>query len=246
MDKKLTYIPPKPQPSPTAISLRGVSQRFDARGFVLEDVNLELRRSDFMAITGPNGGGKTTLLRILLRLLKPTRGSVEYLAPDGSPAPDLRIGYLPQKSAVDARFPITVEEVIALGLMGRGATVDNPQKRVDDMLRRLDLKEKASTPIGLLSGGQLQRALLGRAVIADPAVIVLDEPLSYLDKRFERRLYEMLTEIRRERPSTAIALVSHEMTEIASMATRHIVVDRRIHVCHSASHLVHYDCDVTD
>lgn len=225
-----------------AIRLTGIGMRY-GRKEVLDDITLDINRGDFVAITGPNGGGKTTLLRIMLKLLRPTAGSVSYLDSSGLPAPGLTIGYLPQKSAVDAGFPITVEEVIRLGLMGPEAPRDNVDARVAAMLARLELESKAGSPVGELSGGQFQRALLGRALVAEPEVVILDEPLSYLDKHFEHELYAMLQEVKSERPDTAIALVSHEMSEIAAMATRHVVIDRTLHVCHSATHLVHYDCD---
>ncbi|MDE6587558.1 MAG: metal ABC transporter ATP-binding protein [Paramuribaculum sp.] len=226
-----------------AIRLTDVGMHY-GRKEVLKNITLDINRGDFMAITGPNGGGKTTLLRIMLGLLRPTAGSVSYLDCHGNQAPRLTIGYLPQKSAVDARFPITVEEVIRLGLMGPEAPHDNVDARVADMLARLELEVKAGSPVGELSGGQFQRALLGRALVAEPEVVILDEPLSYLDKHFEHELYGMLQEVKSVRPDTAIALVSHEMSEIAAMATRHVIIDHTLHICHSATHLVHYDCDL--
>lgn len=226
---------------PTVIRLSSVAVGYDRRK-VFTDLSLDIDRGDFIAVTGPNGGGKTTLLRIILRLLRPSSGTVSYLSPTGAPCPGLSIGYLPQKSSVDSRFPITVREVIRLGLMGPSAPAGDHEARVDDMIRRLELESKASSPIGRVSGGQLQRTLLGRALIAEPEVIVLDEPLSYLDKHFEHRLYDMLNEIKTGRPLAAVILVSHEMSEIAAMATRHIVVDHGVHICRSASHMVHYDC----
>ena len=93
--------------------------------------------------------------------------------------------------------------------------------------------------IGRLSGGQLQRALLARAIISRPEVLVLDEPLSYLDKQFEHRIYDIIASMA---PTTTIILVSHEMSTIAAMANRHIIVDRKLHICHSANHFIHYDC----
>ena len=99
----------------TIISLRGVTQRWDQRT-VLQGVDLDINRGDFIAITGPNGGGKTTLLRIILKLLKPTAGTVTYLH-EGNPVKKLSIGYLPQKNMIDSRFPITVSEVVASGLI---------------------------------------------------------------------------------------------------------------------------------
>ena len=160
---------------------------------ILDAVNLTVNRGDFIAITGPNGGGKTTLLRIILKLLKPTSGKVDYLNPDGAVSERLPIGYLPQKNMIDSRFPITVEEVVASGLLSeKGVTKENLKKRVDETLALIDLQPHARQTIGTLSGGQLQRALLGRALISNPSILVLDEPLSYIDKRFEGRLYDLL------------------------------------------------------
>ncbi len=224
-----------------AIRLSAIGMTFDHKQ-VLKDISVDFNRGDFVAVTGPNGGGKTTLLRIILQLVRPTTGSVEYLAPDGKPFRSLPIGYLPQKSSVDSKFPITVRDVVRLGLMGPLAPKDNVDERVAEMLAVLELEEKASTPIGMISGGQLQRTLLGRALIANPEVLVLDEPLSYLDKHFEHKLYSILERIMQDRPHTAIILVSHEMTEIAAMANRHLIIDHTLHVCRSASHMAHYDC----
>lgn len=228
--------------SSVIISLDGVAVSYGRRE-VLAGVDLGISRGDFIAVTGPNGGGKTTLMRVILRLLSPTSGKVRYLDGSGCECAGLRIGYLPQKSAVDSRFPITVDEAVRMGLMGPGAPGGDAAERVSAMLEQVELADKASTPVGELSGGQFQRVLLARALVAEPAVVVLDEPLSYLDKHFEHRLYAMLADIRSARPQTAIVLVSHEMSEIAGMANRHVVVDRTLRVCRSASHLVHYDCD---
>ncbi len=215
-------------PSP-AISLQGVTICHDRRPAILEDVSLDICRGDFIAITGPNGGGKTSLLRVILKLLRPSSGSVAYLTTDGRPDPRLAIGYLPQKSAVDSRFPITVADVIALGLMEPGAPVDK-SRRVESMLALMELGDKAGSTIAEVSGGQLQRALLGRALVAEPEVLILDEPLSYLDNRFEKKLYEILRLTMEQRPQTAIVMVSHQMSGVAGMATRHILIDRgRLH-----------------
>ena len=207
---------------------------------VLSDVDLTVNKGDFIAITGPNGGGKTTLLRIMLRLLKPTRGTVEYFSEGNS---SLRLSYLPQKNMIDYHFPITVEQVIAMGLEGTDIRPKSEEgrKRMTEMLDLTGLGNHRDSAIGSLSGGQLQRALLGRALISRPEVLVLDEPLSYVDKRFEHRFYHIMQPIK---PFTTIVLVSHEITEIAAMANRHINVDGRIEICHSASHFVRYGCDM--
>lgn len=218
------------------IKIENVSHRYGDK-LVLNDVNLEVNEGDFMAVTGPNGGGKTTLLRIMLRLLKPTRGTVTYR--DG----DISFGYLPQKNMIDSRFPITVDEVISSGLHVKPwHRLDaDERRRLDETVALMGLEERRDHGIGQLSGGQLQRALLGRAIISRPNVLVLDEPLSYIDKQFEQRLYELIEDIAR---STTIVLVSHEMTTIATMATRHVIVDGglRMHECAAHHHYVHTDC----
>lgn len=192
---------------------------------VLRNVNLTVRRGDFVAVTGPNGGGKTTLMRIILGLLKPTSGTVQQLQKG------IRVSYLPQKSSIDSSYPISVREVVTSGLRHqRGAEV---QGRVEQALREVELTDHADKPIGALSGGQQQRALLARAIISDPELLVLDEPLSYVDKRFEQKMYDI---IGRMAGKTTIILVSHEITAVASMANRHIIVDGDITECRSAHH----------
>lgn len=222
----------------TIISLRGVTQRWDQRT-VLQGVDLDINRGDFIAITGPNGGGKTTLLRIILKLLKPTAGSVTYLH-EGNPVKKLSIGYLPQKNMIDSRFPITVSEVVASGLIGGNTTKEETAMLTDETIRLVGLEAHSDKSIGSLSGGQLQRALLGRAIISRPGLLVLDEPLSYVDKRFEHSIYDLVAELSK---TTTLLLVSHEMSTIAGMANRHLIVDHAIHECHSPHHYVHYDCD---
>lgn len=208
---------------PVVLRLEGVSMVYGRRQ-ILRNVNLTVRRGDFMIITGPNGGGKTTLMRIILQLIKPTAGAVEYLQKN------LRIGYLPQKSSIDSSFPISVREVVASGLATKEP---NKRERVEETLREVELGECADKPFGALSGGQQQRALLARAIISRPEMLVLDEPLSYLDKRFEEKTYNILERIS---PHTTILLVSHEITRAATMASRHIIVNTTLQECQSARH----------
>lgn len=207
---------------------------------VLSDVSLDVRQHDFLAITGPNGGGKSTLLRIILRLLKPTAGTVTYYDTSGNRINNLHIGYLPQKNMIDSRFPITVKEVIASGLAGpHGSRLPDHSRLVDEALDTVELRSHADSAIGALSGGQLQRALLGRAIISRPDVLVLDEPLSYLDKNFEQHTYRILQSLA---PHTTILLVSHEMTTIATMASRHLIIDNNLHECTAHHHFIRTDC----
>ncbi len=217
------------------LQLQNISMQWHDRR-VLSDISLAVFTGDFMAITGPNGGGKTTLLRIMLRLLKPTSGNVIY----GVGLKSNAIGYLPQKNMIDSHFPITVHEVVASGLLAQCLPASQVRDKVGSMLRTVGLTEQANSSIGQLSGGQLQRALLGRAMISEPSLLILDEPLSYIDKRFEHQLYEILASVAR---TTTIVLVSHEMTAISEMANRHIIVDNGIHECTAAHHYVRSDCE---
>ncbi|MDE6154218.1 MAG: ATP-binding cassette domain-containing protein [Muribaculaceae bacterium] len=224
----------------TIISLKDISMSWDDRR-VLTDVCLDVCRNDFLAITGPNGGGKSTLLRIILKLLKPTRGTVTYHDMHGAQVDRLHIGYLPQKNMIDSRFPITVREVIASGLLGpHGSKLKDQDSLIEKTLDTVELRSHSESAIGTLSGGQLQRALLGRAIISGPNVLVLDEPLSYLDKNFEQHTYSILENIA---PHTTILLVSHEMTTIASMASRHLIVDNTIHECSAHHHFIRTDSE---
>lgn len=216
------------------VELSGVGM-FREHRRILHDVNLTVREGDFVAVTGPNGGGKTTLLRIILGLLQPSTGTVRVTVPSGS------IGYLPQKNAVDAHFPISVREVVASGLLNMRGLPDNERRDlVESTIARVELCEHADRPIGRLSGGQVQRALLGRAIISSPKLLVLDEPLSYIDKHFEQRIYRIIASMA---PSCTIVLVSHEMSTIASMANRHLIVDGGVSECHARHHYVHTECD---
>ena len=207
---------------------------------ILHNVNLTINEGDFIAITGPNGGGKTTLLKIILKLIKPQNGTVIYFRSQ-TMSDRMFVGYLPQKNMIDSHFPLSVKDVISSGLLSDNKmSKDEKNKLADQMVRTLGLEAKANHPIGELSGGQMQRVLIGRALISSPEILILDEPLSYLDKFFENKIYEILKEIA---PRTTIVLVSHELNEISSIANRHIIVDHTLRACPSGKHLVHYDCE---
>ena len=190
------------------IEIKNLSAGYDGRT-VLHDVNLSIYERDFLGIIGPNGGGKTTLIKCILGLLKPTGGEIRFNVPEKN---QFLLGYLPQYSTIDRKFPISVEEVILSGLSIQKSLTSRftPEQREKgkQIIARMGLEGLESRSIGQLSGGQLQRALLGRAIISDPAVLILDEPSTYIDKRFEARLYELLAEINKE---CAIILVSHDI-----------------------------------
>lgn len=181
------------------------------RKVVLHDVNLCLHERDFLGIIGPNGGGKTTLIKTLLGLKKAQSGRITFYR-DGQPVGRIGMGYLPQYSRIDKNFPISVYEVILSGLNSEKRMWQRfrPEhhERVKEMIARMGLEGLEQRPAGTLSGGQLQRALLGRAIVSRPDVVILDEPNTYIDKRFEGQLYSLLEEINRR---SAIILVSHDI-----------------------------------
>lgn len=189
---------------------------------VLKEVSLDIFENDFLGIIGPNGGGKTTLLKVILGLLKPRSGQVLFLDDNVR----RKIGYMPQTNAIDHKFPITVAEVIGSGLMREPLAKALKKEKVQQVIDQMGLKDVAANPIGELSGGQLQRTLLGRAVINDPLLLILDEPNSYVDKRFESVFYELLQEINK---ATAIVLVSHDIGTVLSNVKNIACVDETLH-----------------
>lgn len=194
---------------------------------VLEDINLDIFRGDFLLVSGPNGGGKTSLLRTILGLQKPTQGAI-YFFEGGRQVPALDIGYLPQKNSIDSRFPITVEEVVASGLMGKGSRRPKSVERreIDYMLDLMGITPLREKPIGVLSGGQLQRTLFGRALISHPAMLILDEPSSYIDRQFEVRMVEILRELSSQ--DTTIMMVSHEIEPFITLSNRNLYIDHTL------------------
>lgn len=208
-----------PEAMKSVIEIKGLSAGYDGRA-VLHDVNLTVYDRDFLGIIGPNGGGKTTLIKCILGLLKPIEGEIVFTSTRQTDTEKGRqekpvMGYLPQYSSIDRKFPICVEEVILSGLSGKKTLTSRitteDRHKAAHIIARMGLEGMERKAIGALSGGQLQRALLGRAIISEPEILILDEPSTYIDKRYEARLYELLTEINRE---CAIILVSHDIGTI--------------------------------
>ena len=207
------------------VSLSDISVSYDGMP-VLQHCSIDVAKDDFVVVTGPNGGGKTTLLRAMLRLLKPDAGTVCYYN-DRVEVEHLNIGYLPQKNTIDSRFPISVGEVILSGLYDKKSHLSKreQQERLKVMLKDLGLEQLECRPIGELSGGQLQRVLLGRAVVARPQLLVLDEPLSYIDGEWCERIYDMLA---RWKNDMAIVMVTHYPERVAGLATKSLHIERGV------------------
>ena len=199
------------------LELKNVSAGYDQR-VVLSGVNLAIGEGDFIGVTGPNGGGKTTLLKVILGLIRPREGEVIY-----RPADRPLFGYLPQNNPFDRRFPITVEEVVLSGMMSklfRRYTRDDRQRALHH-LASCGVADLRDRPVGELSGGQLQRVLLCRAIISSPRLLALDEPATHVDAAFEESLPDMLRALNRE---MAILMVSHDLETTRSLAKSLLLV----------------------
>jgi zinc transport system ATP-binding protein len=212
----------------------------------LTDVNFSVAENDFIGVIGPNGGGKTTLLKVILGLLKPISGDIIFNE-------DLirrnKIGYLPQMSAGDNSFPVTVMDVVLSGLMinkGLLARIkqDDTRKALS-VMDELGLTEMRKSPLNELSGGQLQRVFLARAIIGSPALLLLDEPDNFVDSTFENDFYQKLHELNRR---MAILMVSHDIGTISTHVKSFACVNRKLHYHPSPEitneQLSSYDCPI--
>jgi ABC-type Mn2+/Zn2+ transport system ATPase subunit len=212
--------------SETLIRAGGVAMGYGARP-VLAVVDCEVNRGDVLGILGPNGAGKTTLLKTLLGLLAPVRGQVDY------PSGPLRYGYVPQRQVVDETYPLTVGELVLMGRYGMVAPGRRPASadrwHVHRTLAVVGLADLYARRYRELSGGQKQRALLARALVGDPQVLVLDEPTTDMDLRSERAILELIARLRADHGLTVL-LVSHLLHVVLSLATRVAFVEDTVRV----------------
>ncbi len=207
--------------------ISNVSAGYDGTD-VIRNVNLDIFTDDFIGIIGPNGGGKTTLVKVILGLIKPYKGKVEFLLENsGSRSP---IGYLPQINNIDKKFPISVYDVILSGFMSTdkyiGKQSNTEKTRVDEILNDMGIYKLKHKSIGELSGGQLQRVFLSRAIISSPKLLILDEPNTFVDNKFEGELYEKLSQLNK---SMAILIVSHDIGMISTYIKTIACVNGEVH-----------------
>src|SRR3989344_5143301 len=215
----------------TIIKLQNVSFAYSNEE-VIKDVSLEIHKGDYVGIIGPNGGGKSTLLKLMLGLLTPKKGKVELFNNDIKEFKDwYKIGYVPQKHYVDMNFPVTVGEVVAMGRFTRVGlfkflTTEDKEK-VDEVLKQVEMSEFKNRLIGDLSGGQQQRVFIARALASEPEVIFLDEPTAGVDIKTQKQFYSFLRKLNRELNLT-LCLVSHELDVVAHESTELGYINRTL------------------
>jgi len=210
------------------VELENVSFGYRAGVRVLDDVSLRVDAGEFVAIAGPNGGGKTTLLRLVLGLERPTEGSVRVFGQVGGKSVDgARIGYLPQRARLIGEAPVTVREVVSTGRLAP-AGIWGPLRRVDRevvtrAIETVGLTDRADSPLRTLSGGMQQRALIAKALASEPTLLALDEPTTGVDAESQESLGVLLEELR-EQLGVTILYVSHEFGAVEHVVDRIVLV----------------------
>ena len=214
--------------APPVIKVENLSFRFDGGPPVLEDVDLEIAAGDFASVIGPNGGGKTTLVKLIVGLLTPTEGNVRVFGQSPTRARP-RIGYMPQHAMMDPRFPVRAIDVVLMGRLGIGHRFGNylrtDREAAVKALATVGLENLGSRPFSNLSGGQRQRVLLARALVTDPELLLLDEPAAGLDQKVEQDFFELLQELNRR---VTIILVTHDLGFVAGFVRTVICVHRHV------------------
>lgn len=201
------------------LSVEDVVVKFGER-LVLNHVNFEVCPGEFVGLIGANGAGKSTLLKVILGLLSPTNGSVKLIGSNGKAAKHT-IGYVPQKIFLEPNIPLRGRDLVALGLDGHkfGIPLPSKKKLVNEILEAVDALRYADSPIGKLSGGEQQRLLIAQALLTNPEILILDEPLSNLDIKSAYEIVNLVSRIGRER-KTAVILVAHDMNPLLGVMDR--------------------------
>ena len=222
------------------VSIRDLSFAYDTQP-VLEHVSLEVAEHDFLAIIGPNGGGKSTLLKLMLGLLKPVGGSITLLGTTPSAA-RYDVGYVPQNTNVNTDFPIKVLDVVLMGngavhhpLFGYGA---EEKSCAMEALQQVGMEGFAARRIGDLSGGQRQRVMIARALCRHPRLLILDEPTASIDATGQKEIYDLL---KRLGDAITVIVVSHDLSVILGYANKAAYVNRTLtfHDISDKSHIFH-------
>ncbi len=217
-----------------AIEISDVSFNYDGRE-ILSEVNLSIWPFDSICIVGPNGGGKTTLMKLIIGLLTPKKGEVRLFGKRPDEARKL-IGYVPQYAVYDKQFPISVKEVVCMGRLGNSVTgrySRNDWNRTMDALKEVGLLEFAERSFSALSGGQRQRVLIARALASGGEILILDEPTANIDQESESHLFDLLKELNQR---MTILMVTHDVGFASKFFKRIACVNRQV-VIHPTSEL---------
>lgn len=219
----------------TLISIDNVSYAYDDQP-VLEDITLDIQRGEFLGLIGPNAGGKSTLLKLILGLLQPDRGTIRVFG-DSPASARGRLGYVPQHAAFGRDFPISVEETVMLGRLGLtrsyGRFSRDDHERAQAALAAVEIGHLHRRGLQELSGGQLQRVLIARALVCEPEVLLLDEPTANIDMRAEEDIFALLKEYNAH---MTIVVVSHDIAFISTYVSRVACLNRQL-VCHQTAQL---------
>ncbi len=198
---------------------------------VLEDINLSLDEGDFLGLIGPNGGGKSTLLKVMLGLIKPDRGNIRIFGLPPAAARGL-MGYLPQKTVFDHSFPIKALDAVLMGRFSRAGLFRRYGNLDRDAARRaldaVGMADRADREIGSLSGGEQQRVFVARSLVSDPKLLLLDEPTSGVDSAQQKEFYDLLCHLNRNM-GIAIVLVSHDVTAISTYVSKIACLNQRLY-----------------
>jgi zinc transport system ATP-binding protein len=217
----------------SVIFAENINYSYNKNTNVLENIGFEVQRNDFIGLIGPNGGGKSSLLKIVLGLINPDQGKIMVFGDNPKKSRD-RIGYVPQYSRIDLDYPITVQEVVMSGLLGRkiiGSFFSEEEKeKTGQALEIMKLSNLKNRAIGDLSGGQRQRVLLARALVRDPELLLLDEPTNNVDQEGGNDLYELLSVLNKR---MTIIIVSHDFSAVSKYVNRIFCLNKKI-ICHKA------------
>ncbi|NOR60523.1 MAG: ATP-binding cassette domain-containing protein [Methanosarcinales archaeon] len=211
---------------------------------VLEEINLVIKEHDFLGIIGVNGGGKSTLLKVILGLVKPSKGRVRVFG-DTPQISRKYIGYVPQYSLFDLEFPVSVWEVVLMGRLGHTGLFkrysEDDKKAALDALAKMDMLEYKDRQVGKLSGGQQHRVFIARALAANPKLLLLDEPAAGIDTIIQEEFYELLEKLKTK---MAIVLVSHDISAVSVYVDKIACLNHRLYY-HDSKELTAEDLEAT-
>lgn len=213
----------------TALAVRQLSVTYGGID-AISDISIDIKKGEFLGITGPNGGGKTTLLSAVLGLIKPISGNITILGGDINKGRRL-IGYVPQIAAIDRDFPITVLETVMTAYLKNGLHPfkkfgTDEKQRALETLKKVGLENHAKNRINELSGGEFQRLLIARALATEPEILLLDEPTSNIDKDSREKIYRLLKELNLK--GVTVVMVTHDLQSISALFSRLLCINRTV------------------